>query len=263
MQNDYPYHYQAHRGGMDEIHENTLAAMLYAWSFPHAIPETDVRRLIDGSLACCHDETLERTGRGDAGLLAKPLASMSLSEVRSIDVGDGERVPLLTEVLSLMQKRQERSLYLEIKEAPLDEVLQMLRSYGVLDRIRFVHKEQDFCIRVRSILPQAFTMTWCSGTPDTIVRHFHELADTGFKGVSEVQIHLPATMDAQGLNSPLPKGFLQDAMKITKRDGRTLQVCPLTPSVELLGYLYKEGVRSFVSNAPHSFTQMMDKALGS
>jgi hypothetical protein len=70
-------------------------------------------------------------------------------------------------------------------------------------------------------------------------------------------------MDAQGLNSPLPKGFLQDAMKITKRDGRTLQVCPLTPSVELLGYLYKEGVRSFVSNAPHSFTQMMDKALGS
>ncbi len=261
MHNPTPYHFQAHRGSMDEADENTLAAMLYAWSFPHAIPETDVRILADGTLVCCHDETLQRTGKGNPVLLVKSLSRMSLAEAETIDVGGGERVPLLSEVLSLMQEDRRRSLYLEIKEAPLDEVLAMLKSFGVLDRIRFVHKEQAFCQRIQSLLPHAPTMTWCSGS--TIVEHFHALEASGFKGITEVQIHFPATMERGELCSPLPPGFLQHAVQSTQEKGRVLQVCPIEPTPQLLGYLYKEGVRSFVSNAPRSFTAMMKEALGS
>ncbi|MBI9096383.1 MAG: hypothetical protein JEY71_16075 [Sphaerochaeta sp.] len=76
MHSEHPYHFQAHRGGMDEVYENTLSAIQYAWTFSHAIPETDIRQLIDGTLVCCHDDTLKRTGTGDIDLLEKPLASM-------------------------------------------------------------------------------------------------------------------------------------------------------------------------------------------
>lgn len=263
MLNDQSYHFQAHRGGMDEVYENTLTAMQYAWTFPQAIPETDVRQLSDGTLICCHDGTLHRTGKGDAMLLTKPLAKMSLDELQNIDIGDGDRVPLLSDLLALMQENTTSLLYLEIKEAPLDRVLAMLTRYQVLDRIRFVHKEQAFCQRVQTLLPHALTMTWCSGSPEEIVQHFNTLADSGFSGVTEVQIHFPATMEGQILQSPLPMGFLQDAMRITKASNRVLQVCPLKPSSGLLRYLYEEGVRSFVSNAPKAFIAMMEQALGS
>jgi len=263
MHNDQSYHFQAHRGGLDEVFENTLTSMQYAWTFTHAIPETDVRQLADGTLICCHDGTLERTGKGDALLLSKPLAKMSLDELESIDVGNGERVPLLSEILELMKEKEERLLYLEIKEAPLDVVLEMLKAFGVLDRIRFVHKEQVFCQQIQTRLPQALTMTWCSGSPEEIVQHFYALAESGFSGISEVQIHFPATMEGQSLCSPLPLGFLQRAARMTKDHGRVLQVCPLKPSLQLLRYLYEEGVRSFVSNAPRAFSTLMEQALGS
>lgn len=263
MHNAQNYHFQAHRGGMDEVYENTLTAMQYAWTFSQAIPETDVRQLADGSLVCCHDDTLERTGKGDATLLSKPLAKMSLSELESIDAGGGERVPLLSEILELMKDKEERLLYLEIKKAPLAEVLEILTTFGVLDRIRFVHKEQAFCQQIQTLLPQAPTMSWCSGSPQEIVQHFYALAESGFKGLSEVQIHFPATMKEDELHSPLPRGFLQEAIHSTEAHDAVLQVCPLTPSSHLLRYLYEEGVRSFVSNAPQAFTTMMEQALGS
>ncbi len=262
MHNDHSYHFQAHRGGMDEIYENTLTSMQYAWTFTNAIPETDVRQLADGTLICCHDGTLERTGKGNALLLSKPLAKMSLDELESIDVGNGERVPLLSEILESMKDNEERFLYLEIKKAPLDVVLEMLKAFGVLDRIRFVHKEQAFCKKIQALLPQALTMTWCSGSPKEIVHHFYALAESGFNGITEVQIHFPATME-KGLRSPLPQEFLQEAIRTTEKHARVLQVCPLTPSPQLLHYLYKEGVRSFVSNAPQTFTAMMKEALRS
>ncbi|MDY0289258.1 MAG: glycerophosphodiester phosphodiesterase family protein [Sphaerochaeta sp.] len=263
MHNNQKYHFQAHRGGLDEVYENTLTAMQYAWTFPSAIPETDVRQIADGTLVCCHDETLKRTGRGDTKLLVKPLATMSLAELQSIDIGGGERVPLLSDLLALMQKDTDHLLYLEIKEAPLDEVVSMLKKYRVLSRIRFVHKDQTFCQRVQALLPQAPTMTWCSGSPDSIVKHFYALAESGFSGITEVQIHFPATMERGELSSPLPPGFLQHAVKSTQEKGRVLQVCPIELTPELLGYLYKERVRSFVSNAPRAFTEMMKEALGS
>ncbi|MBI9096501.1 MAG: hypothetical protein JEY71_16685 [Sphaerochaeta sp.] len=186
---------------------------------------------------------------------------MSLAQLRRIDVGGGETAPLLSEILALMQQKRERFLYLEIKEAPLDDVLAMLRDYQVLDRIRFVHKEQAFCKKVQALLPQALTMTWCSGSPEKIVQHFYAFSESGFNGITEVQIHFPATMEEEELRSPLPLGFLQEALQITKDHARLLQVCPLTPSPQLLHYLYTEGVRSFVSNAPRAFSAMMTEAL--
>ncbi len=263
MYNNLNYHFQAHRGGLDEVYENTLTAMQYAWTFPCAIPETDVRQLADGTLICCHDDTLKRTGKGDGALLSKPLAEMSLSELQSIDVGGGERVPLLSEILALMQEEKRRFLYLEIKEAPLEMVITILKDFDVLDRIRFVHKEQAFCQQIQTLLPQAMTMTWCSGSPEKIVNHFYALAESGFIGITEVQIHFPTYMEEEGLQSPLPSGFLQEALQITHEHGKVLQVCPIKPSPQLLRYLYKEGVRSFVSNAPYAFTMMMEQVLDS
>ncbi len=259
MQNPSPYHFQAHRGGMDEVDENTVEAMLYGWSFPNSIPETDVRMLKDGSLVCLHDETLQRTTKTKTPLSTKAIAHFSYKELNEID----PTVPLLKEVLEKMQNYQSRLLYLEIKDAPLEKVIDMLKEYDVLNQIIFVHKEQTFCIDIQRILPEALTMSWCSGDVQQIQNHFEKLHLSGFKGISEVQIHFPTSVKENKVVTHLPESFLDHALKATKKYNRVLQLCPFTTSPVVLGYLYKKGVRSFVSDAPKAFSEAMKKVLSS
>ena len=248
---------------MDEASENTRSSMLHAWQFPQAIPETDVRKLADGNLVCIHDATLRRTATSNSPFLDTPVSLLNLAQVQSVVLEREEKVPLLEDILALMKAEKERKLYLEIKEAPFEEVYEMLVHYGVLDRILFVHESQDYCRMIKEQLPEAITMTWCSGTFENIVEHFSSLEDTHFKGVSQVQIHYPGTIENGVLHSPLPSDFLETALTQTAAYQSELQVCPLSPSPALLRHLYEKGVRNFVSNAPHQFVNQMKCALGS
>ena len=47
--------FQAHRGGGNEMPENTLAAFKRAFEIPGAVPEVDLRTTQDGVIACMHD----------------------------------------------------------------------------------------------------------------------------------------------------------------------------------------------------------------
>lgn len=57
--------------------------------------ELDVH-LLDGELVVIHDETLERTTNGEGRL-----SDYSLAELRELDAGQGEKIPLLREVFEL------------------------------------------------------------------------------------------------------------------------------------------------------------------
>jgi glycerophosphoryl diester phosphodiesterase len=69
--------------------------------------EVDVHPL-GGELVVIHDDTLDRTTSGSG-----PLSARTLEEVRALDAGMGERVPLLTEVLELLKGRA--GLVVELK----------------------------------------------------------------------------------------------------------------------------------------------------
>jgi len=90
----------AHRGASGDYPENTLLAFRKALEAGATWLELDVQLSSDGRLVVIHDETLERTtnGRGAVG-------DHSLAQLRALDAGQGEKIPLLSEVLDLAAGR--------------------------------------------------------------------------------------------------------------------------------------------------------------
>lgn len=115
----------AHRGASGTLPENTLPAYALAVEQRADMIEIDLHRTRDGAVVIAHDEGLERLGgRGE-------IADATLSEVRDLDAGNGERVPTLDEVLdrfgtqipfNLELKRGTRADYPGLPAAALEAV---------------------------------------------------------------------------------------------------------------------------------------------
>jgi glycerophosphoryl diester phosphodiesterase len=83
----------AHRGASHERPENTFCAYERAVELRADMIEIDLHRTRDGDVVISHDAEL--AGLGGKG----EIADATLTEVRSLDAGEGQRVPTLDEVL--------------------------------------------------------------------------------------------------------------------------------------------------------------------
>lgn len=93
-----------HRGARHAAPENTHAAFeLSRQEGAHGV-ELDVRLVKTGEVIVLHDPTLSRVTQGSDRRSAEQLA---LAEARAADVGGGERVPLLGEVLDWAQSHDQ------------------------------------------------------------------------------------------------------------------------------------------------------------
>ncbi len=81
-----------HRGAAGHAPENTVRSVRIALELGVAGIEIDVH-LVGGELLVIHDDSLERTTNG-RGLVS----DRSVADLRSLDAGDGEKIPLLREV---------------------------------------------------------------------------------------------------------------------------------------------------------------------
>jgi glycerophosphoryl diester phosphodiesterase len=97
----------AHRGASGLEPENTLRAFARALDDGAAWLELDVQRLGD-RLVVLHDDTVDRTTSGSGRL-----QDHSLAQLRALDAGCGERIPLLEEVLDLAAGRAR--IHVELK----------------------------------------------------------------------------------------------------------------------------------------------------
>jgi glycerophosphoryl diester phosphodiesterase len=77
----------AHRGASGHAPEHTFAAFDLAHSMGVDFLELDVQLTRDGVIVVVHDETLDRTARGDAGCCTGRVAERTLEELRRCDVG--------------------------------------------------------------------------------------------------------------------------------------------------------------------------------
>ncbi len=124
----------AHRGASGEYPENTLLAFRQALEAGATWLELDVQLSADSALVVIHDETLERTTDGRGAVAVKALA-----ELRQLDAGRGEKIPLLSEVLELAAGRA--TVNIELKGAgtaePVAQLLGQRKSAGLIpaDRI--------------------------------------------------------------------------------------------------------------------------------
>lgn len=135
----------AHRGASYLAPENTLASVKLGWQ-KHADVEIDVYLTKDNHIVVIHDKTTKRT----AGGVDLPVCDTDCEQLRALDVGSfkgaefaGEKIPLLTEVIAAIPKKQR--LFVEIKCG--QEILPLLRQTivesGKIDRIVIIGFDLD------------------------------------------------------------------------------------------------------------------------
>ncbi|MDH3687762.1 MAG: glycerophosphodiester phosphodiesterase family protein, partial [Myxococcales bacterium] len=83
----------AHRGASAYRPENTHAAYELAVAQGADMIEVDLHRTRDGEVVITHDAELERLGG------AGEVADSDLRAMRALDAGEGERIPVLEEML--------------------------------------------------------------------------------------------------------------------------------------------------------------------
>jgi glycerophosphoryl diester phosphodiesterase len=114
--------------------------------------ECDVHLSSDGRLVVIHDHTLERTTNG-SGLVR----DHSAAELRKLDAGDGEKIPLLQEVVELALGKV--GLVIEIKQVPplypgLEEKLvNMLRQLGAVQECAAISFNHPVIHELRKMEP--------------------------------------------------------------------------------------------------------------
>ncbi len=258
--------FQAHRGGLKEVPENTLAAYRHAWSIPGAIPEVDVTVTQDGQMVCIHDDSPGRTTNAPAEYRKKRISEIPLDTLRVWDAGAwfdakyaGEKIPLLTEVFAEMKGHPERQVYLDLKDVDLAKLGTVIAEYGLASQVIFVHGAPEMCKKLQSLFPGARTMTWISGEPVTIKKRFAELAQTSnsFAGISQLQFHLTALHTAPEIAYALDDAFLREAVAKTRAAGVELQLRPFEFDAHSLRKLQDLGVRSFVADEPKRFAEAL------
>lgn len=91
-----------HRGTSAPMPENTIGAFEQALAQGAQAIELDVLQCASGEPVVHHDPTLERlTGGADS----RAISSLCYQDLRRVDLGQGQRVPLLTEALALARER--------------------------------------------------------------------------------------------------------------------------------------------------------------
>ena len=149
----------AHRGASAQYPENTLLAFRRAIEQGVDVLELDVHLTADDELVIMHDSTLERTTNGHGNI-----HNHSLQEIRQLDAGQGEKIPILSEAIQLARESQIR-LFVEVKGATEDEGLaiaesavQALEAESFLSQVILTSFSPSALLRARAIQPEISTM---------------------------------------------------------------------------------------------------------
>lgn len=134
-----------HRGVMGVEPENTLRSFVAAQHAGLDLIELDLHLSKDGALVVMHDADVDRTtdGRG-------PIADKTLAELRALDAGRGERVPVFEEVLDAVSK----PLQAEIKDVAAARALAdvMLRR-DLVSRVEVISFHDAAIAEIARLVP--------------------------------------------------------------------------------------------------------------
>ncbi len=166
MNNARLIHLVAHRGNAREFPENTVPAFASALGLGLRFLELDVHLCADGVPVVIHDHQLERT-TGTPGsvfdLPAAQIAQLDASEPQRF----GERfrgtcIPLLRDVLALLEGRPEVTLFVEIKRASLAHFGHDQVVSRVLETLKPVRTQ---CVVISFDLAAVYRARQLSGIP--------------------------------------------------------------------------------------------------
>ncbi|MGP3954261.1 glycerophosphodiester phosphodiesterase, partial [Streptomyces sp. 7N604] len=134
-----------HRGLMGVEPENTLRSFVRADHEGLDVIELDLHLSKDGALVVMHDAEVDRTTDGTG-----PIADFTLAELRELDAGDGERVPVFEEVLDAVKA----PLQAEIKDVAAARALaEVMIRRDLADRVEVISFHDAALAEIRRLLP--------------------------------------------------------------------------------------------------------------
>jgi len=124
-----------HRGASASAPENTLAAFNLALEQGADGIELDVRLSADGRLVVIHDTRVDRTTDGIG-----EVANLTLSQIQSLDCGEGQKIPTLDEVFDAFGAALLYNLELKMRsrgkrDSYLSAVADLIESYNLQHRV--------------------------------------------------------------------------------------------------------------------------------
>ncbi|MFY1679616.1 MULTISPECIES: glycerophosphodiester phosphodiesterase [unclassified Streptomyces] len=138
-----------HRGMAGVEPENTLRSFVAAERAGLDAVELDLHLSKDGALIVIHDAEVDRTTDGSG-----PVAEKTLAELRALDAGGGERVPVFEEVLEAVSL----PIQAEIKDVAAARTLAgtMLRL-DLADRVEVISFHDEAIVELARLVPGART----------------------------------------------------------------------------------------------------------
>jgi glycerophosphoryl diester phosphodiesterase len=142
--------YVAHRGANQLAPQNTMKAFTKACEIGADGIETDVRFSKDRKLVILHDPDISQTSDG-----AGPVGSFTYEQLLQYDFGEGEKIPLLSQLLS--EDLPINFLNIEIKQIPgndlsiADAVLDELAQHPFHGKLVLSSFSIDILRRVRKL----------------------------------------------------------------------------------------------------------------
>ncbi|MFJ9420093.1 glycerophosphodiester phosphodiesterase [Streptomyces sp. NPDC101227] len=134
-----------HRGVMGVEPENTLRSFVRAEREGLDVIELDLHLSKDGALVVMHDADVDRTTDGTG-----PIAERTLAELRELDAGRGERIPVFEEVVEAVKA----PLQAEIKDVAAAQALaEVMRSRDLIGRIDVISFHDEALAAIRTLLP--------------------------------------------------------------------------------------------------------------
>ncbi|NJQ03717.1 glycerophosphodiester phosphodiesterase [Streptomyces zingiberis] len=134
-----------HRGLMGVEPENTLRSFVRADRAGMDVIELDLHLSKDGALVVMHDAKVDRTTDGTG-----PIADLTLAELRGLDAGRGERVPVFEEVLDSVRA----PLQAEIKDVAAARALaEVMIRRDLTGRVEVISFHDEALVEISRLVP--------------------------------------------------------------------------------------------------------------
>jgi glycerophosphoryl diester phosphodiesterase len=134
-----------HRGVMGVEPENTLRSFIAAQHAGLDLIELDLHLSKDGALVVMHDADVDRTTDGSG-----PIAELTLAELRALDAGHGERVPVFEEVLDAVRA----PLQAEIKDTAAARALaEVMHRRDLVGRVEVSSFHDEAITEITRLVP--------------------------------------------------------------------------------------------------------------
>ncbi|MEV5849019.1 glycerophosphodiester phosphodiesterase [Streptomyces sp. NPDC090075] len=152
-----------HRGVMGVEPENTLRSFVAAQQAGLDLIELDLHLSKDGALVVMHDAEVDRTTDGTG-----PIAEKTLEELRALDAGRGERVPVFEEVLDAVRS----PLQAEIKDVAAARALaEVMLRRDLVSRVEVSSFHDEAVAEIARLVPGVRTALIASRYgPDVVER---------------------------------------------------------------------------------------------